>query len=216
VLVLGQEQEVSWLKEQELEVKWGQEVSWLKEQELEVKWGQEVSWLKDPALKINSYMRFLESSGWQFGYGILEPGFIDRKDSFKFFYTSNLSIKKHYFDQEQFDENFKVYGWEDTELGYRLFKNHSMRLFYEPSARAYHYHLVEVSDLTKKMRAIGKSAVHFERLQPEVRVVPTGPKKALITVATQPLAISIGRLFGKKTYYQLKSWKEFMRGVKRG
>ena len=38
-----------------------------------------------------------------------------------FFWTSNVSVRKKYIDQVGgFDEDFREYGWEDMELGYRL------------------------------------------------------------------------------------------------
>jgi glycosyltransferase involved in cell wall biosynthesis len=168
----------------------------------------------DPALAINDYMRFLESSGWQFGYGFLAPGFISNPEPYKFFYTSNISLKKSFFDQEKFDENFKVYGWEDTELGFRLWKKHGMRLFYEPAAQAFHHHLLTEDDLPKKIRAVGQSAVHFERLQPDVHVIPRGLKRVLLSLATHPLALSFWRRISHPTYLKFKSWAEFLEGVK--
>jgi len=163
----------------------------------------------DPLLEINDYMRFLENSGWQFGYGFLKPGFVERPDLYKFFYTSNISMKKSFFEKEKFNESFRGYGWEDIELGYRLAKNHGMRLFYEPQARAYHHHLVLESDLPKKMQAVGHSARLFEELHPDVHVVPRGWKRLLIRLATNPVGLFIGRLLGGDLNYKLRSWAAF-------
>lgn len=163
----------------------------------------------DPLIEINDYMRFLESSGWQFGYGFLRPGFVERTDRYKFFYTSNVSMKKSFFEKEKFNESFRGYGWEDIELGYRLVKNHGMRLFYEPAARAFHHHVIQESDLLKKMQAVGRSAVAFEGIHPEVRVMPKGFKRLLIRMATNSLGLACGRMMGKNFYYQLQSWKAF-------
>lgn len=167
----------------------------------------------DPALKINPYMRFLESSGWQFGYQFLQPGFIEKKEPYKFFYTSNISMKREFFNREKFDEDFTFYGWEDIELGYRLWKKHGMKMYYEPEAKALHHHLVEVSNLPKKMNAVGKSAVHFERLQPDVQVIPRGIKSLVIKTAANKYTLPLCKVFGKKTYFKLRSWHEFMEGV---
>ncbi|MFH1012692.1 MAG: hypothetical protein V1760_03000, partial [Candidatus Peregrinibacteria bacterium] len=167
----------------------------------------------DPVLPINPYMRFLESSGWQFGYGQLSPGFVARADRYKFFYTSNISLKRSFFEKEWFNETFRGYGWEDIELGYRLVKKHGMKLFYEPEAKAYHHHVVMEADLSEKMQVIGRAAVTFEKLHPEVRLVPRGLKKWLIKLAVNPLGIWMGRLLGKNFYYKLRSWKEFFKGL---
>ncbi len=165
----------------------------------------------DTDLKINDYMLFLEKSGWQFGYNFLSLGFVE-KEPYKFFYTSNISLRKSFFNKEQFNAHFRVYGWEDIEVGYRLFKNHDMKLFYEPEAKAYHHHEILPQDLPKKMNKVGQSAVQFEKLQPEVNVIPKGIKKSLIQLAG--LLLPLTRLFGKNFYYKVRSWKEFMKGVK--
>lgn len=167
----------------------------------------------DPNIQINSYMRFLEDSGWQFGYKFLKPKMIGRADPYKFFYTSNISMKKSFFEKEKFNEDFVFYGWEDIELGYRLWKNHDMRIYYEPQAIAYHHHEISPSDLPKKMQTIGKSAVHFQRLQPGIQVIPRGIKAHVIQLASNRLTLPLFRVFGEQTYYKLKSWQEFMIGV---
>jgi glycosyltransferase involved in cell wall biosynthesis len=168
----------------------------------------------DSALPINDYMRFLESSGWQFGYRFLNPGSIGNQKPYKFFYTSNISLKRSFFEKEKFDEQFKIYGWEDIELGYRLWKNHGMKMFYEPQAKAYHHHLLTESDLSKKMRAVGQSAVHFERLHPEVHVVPKGLKSIILKTASSPILLPIWRMLNQNLYFKFKSWGEFLEGAK--
>ena len=61
-------------------------------------------------------MLFLESSGWQFGYGFLKPGFVDHLDPWKFFYTSNISLKTSFFEKENSMKSFepmagKIWSW---------------------------------------------------------------------------------------------------------
>lgn len=168
----------------------------------------------DPFLEINSYMKFLESSGWQFAYFLLKPGFTDHPEPYKFFYTSNISLKKSLFDKEKFNTKFTEYGWEDIELGYRLWAKHGMRLYYEPDAVALHHHLIPEDSLEKKMRGVGRSAVKFEEIQPDVQVIPDGPKPILLKAITQPVLIWLTRLGGKNIYYKFKSWQYFLEGVK--
>lgn len=167
----------------------------------------------DPNLEVNSYMKFLETSGWQFGYSFLNPGMIGKAEPYKFFYTSNISLKKSLLEKEKFDENFKCYGWEDIELGYRLWKNHGMEIYYEPEAKAYHHHIIKPSDLPKKMRAVGRSAVHFQRLQPEVQVIPRGLRRRALKLATNRATLPLIRMFGDQMYYKFQSWNEFLNGV---
>jgi glycosyltransferase involved in cell wall biosynthesis len=167
----------------------------------------------DPSIEINAYMRFLESSGWQFGYRFLHPKFIGRADPYKFFYTSNISLKKSFFEKERFNEDFVFYGWEDIELGYRLWKHHDMKIYYEPQAIAYHHHVILESGLAEKMKNIGKSAVHFQQLQPDIRIIPMGLKAIILKLAGNKWTLPLFKIFGKNTYYKLKSWQEFFKGV---
>jgi glycosyltransferase involved in cell wall biosynthesis len=167
----------------------------------------------DPTLEINEYMRFLESSGWQFGYRFLSPGSIGNQEPYKFFYTSNISLKRSFFNQEKFDEQFKVYGWEDVELGYRLWKNHGMKLFYAPEAKAFHHHSLTETDLPKKMRAVGQSAVHFEQLHPEVHVVPKGLKLGILRIVSFTPLLPWWKALSQNLYFKLRSWGEFLKGI---
>ena len=55
-----------------------------------------------------------------------------------FFITGNISLCKHWFDEEQFDEKHPL-GNEDNEFGYRISK-HGLRITYAPEIIAYHHH----------------------------------------------------------------------------
>ena len=167
----------------------------------------------DPNIEINSYMRFLESSGWQFGYKFLKPALIGKAEPYKFFYTSNISMKKSFFDKEKFNEDFVFYGWEDIELGYRLWKHHDMQIYYEPQAIGFHHHVIKPSGLKEKMQNVGKSALHFQRLQPAVRIIPVGLKAHILRLASNKWTLPLFHILGKNTYYKLKSWNEFFNGV---
>ena len=168
----------------------------------------------DPSLKINDYMAFLESSGWQFAYHLLSPGFTDHPEPYKFFYTSNISLKKSFWDKEKgFDKRFTEYGWEDIELGYRLWDKHGMRLYYEPDAQVYHHHELPESSLENRMRTVGRSAVKFEKIQPEVEVLPKGLKLMALRILTSAVILPFTRLLGKNFYFKAQSWKYFLAGM---
>lgn len=168
----------------------------------------------DPFLEITPYMKFLESSGWQFAYHLLKPGFTNHPEPYKFFYTSNISLKKSLFDKEKFNRSFTEYGWEDIELGYRLWKKHGMRLYYEPDAKVLHHHVIPESAIEKRMQTVGRSAVKFEKLRPRVKIIPRGFKAILLKIITHPAFIWLTRLGGKNTYFKFKSWQQFLVGVK--
>jgi hypothetical protein len=89
-----------------------------------------------------------------------------------------------------------------------------MRLYYEPDAKALHHHLVPEAALEKRMQTVGHSAVLFEKLQPEVRVIPRGIKALLLKIMTDPALMWLTYLGGKNTYYKFKSWQQFLKGAK--
>ena len=68
-----------------------------------------------------------------------------------------------------FDEDFKSYGWEDIELGYRLYKM-GIPLLYLPSAKNYHYHFVDDQDMVKRKYNMGKSAAIFYKKHPNFEI----------------------------------------------
>lgn len=167
----------------------------------------------DPDIEITRYMRFLEDSGWQFGYKFLHPKWIGRMDPYKFFYTSNISIKKSLLEKENFNEEFLFYGWEDIELGYRLWKKYDMKMYYEPQAIGFHHHHISEKDLVTKMRNVGKSALHFHHIQPDIQIIPRGMKAMFLKAISNKFTLQLFRILGKNTYYKIKSWNEFFKGV---
>ncbi len=90
-----------------------------------------IQWPKD--LRATPFMHFVNDHGAQFGFAAMNhlgPW------QFDCFYTSNISVPRQMLEKLDyvFDEDFKTYGWEDTELGYRLERN-GMRLLYNPGRR---------------------------------------------------------------------------------
>jgi glycosyltransferase involved in cell wall biosynthesis len=74
--------------------------------------------------------------------------------SCKYFYTGNISLKTEFLRENgPFDEDFKTYGWEDFELGYRLMKK-GLRLKYNPQAIGYHYQHVKFEDACRRARRV--------------------------------------------------------------
>lgn len=55
-------------------------------------------------------------------------------------FSNNISMSRTLLEQYGgFDENFKKWGLEDVELGYRLFKN-GVKIVYNPNTETYHQH----------------------------------------------------------------------------
>jgi len=146
-----------------------------------------------PDLKVTPFMEWLTTSkalfgkfgGTQFAYDSIKG---DEAPDFRFFYTSNVSIKRSFLGDLRFDEGFNQYGWEDSELGYRLEKN-GLRLKYNPDAIAFHDHEIKFNNYSEKQESSGKSAKYFAKLHPESNIVPTGMKLKLFSIISSPISI---------------------------
>lgn len=96
---------------------------------------------------------------------VVEDGFVP----FVFCATLNLSIRRqHLLVIGPLDEDFREYGWEDVDFGYRAHKA-GLRIMYNP--RAIGYHAFHATDLEKNCalgRVIGRSAVTLLRKHPEL------------------------------------------------
>lgn len=94
----------------------------------------------------------------------------EQKLKWTYFLSGNLSIKKEtIINAGLFDEDFKSYGWEDIELGYRLHKI-DIPLFYLPSAKNYHNHFVDNQDMVARKYNMGKSAAIFYKKHPNFEI----------------------------------------------
>ena len=120
----------------------------------------------DPACVITPVMRWLERSGWQFGYPMISRfahQIIPSSIQHKFTYTSHISLPTKIAKKFPFREDVTLYGWEDIEWGWRL-KEAGVKLFYEPDAKALHHHHMTMEDSLKRMETLGRSAVVMEKL----------------------------------------------------
>ena len=117
-------------------------------------------------IRTTPFMKYIGEYGYQFGYSLING---NGPLPFNFFYTSNISVPKALLDELEyvFEEDFDTYGWEDAELGYRL-ENRGMRLFYNPSAIAYHDHPVDIPAFCKRQLNVGKASRIFLKKHPEL------------------------------------------------
>ena len=167
---------------------------------------------------ITPYMHWLTHGGPQFAYHKLTP---HQAVSFWHFYTSNISIKKDLLENTFFDTAFKAYGWEDIELGYRLMQK-GLKLIYHPEALAYHDHFMHEKSLKEHMQKIGKSALLFQKKQPNVSIVPTGLKKLILLIISSRPAIGFLWILKsffpsafQKYYWYLLSKRYLLQGMRR-
>jgi glycosyltransferase involved in cell wall biosynthesis len=138
----------------------------------------------DPSVGITATMRWLDQTGWQFGFAFLERYAGQRVPEdvqHAFTYASNLSMPAGVARATPFPEGVTEYGWEDVVFGMELRKK-GVGLLYQPAARALHRHRIELADSLRRMRAIGKTAELFARRDPAFDRRPRGWKLAAYRV----------------------------------
>ena len=144
-----------------------------------------VIWDRD--LKITPFMHWLDHGGPQFAYHKLNKY---QECDHRFFYTANVSLKKVLLNEESFDLNFKGWGFEDTELAYRLMRK-GMKLIYLPEACAEHDNEMIFSDLSARLASMHLNASYFEEKHEEVFILPRDFKKFLYFLYANSISVSL-------------------------
>lgn len=174
-----------------------------------------------PKLPISPLMRFMERGGailgrfggHQFAYDLLAG---KTKADFRFFYTSNISLKRSLLQNFKFDPWFSGYGWEDIELGVRLSKQAGLAIYYAPQAVAYHDHMMTEGDFVNRMRAIGESSIRFDQKYPELKKIPSRRKQWAFRLLSSPAALKCMKPLSQNLYFYALSKKYFLEGLKKG
>jgi len=148
----------------------------------------------DPDLKITPVMRWLEKSGWQFGYPSIKSyamKFLPKKTQHRYTYTSQLSLPTAVVKDVPFSEDVSLYGWEDIEWGIRL-RDAGVRLFYNDTAKAFHHHHIALKESLERMETLGKSIVQITDKVPSLDRLPPWWKKLVfkILIAISPRSFS--------------------------
>ncbi len=115
-------------------------------------------------LRVTRAMELVNREGHQFGYAFMHDG---EDVPYTCFYTSNISVPRDVLGAQPFDPAFRVYGWEDVELGYRL-SLAGLRIVYAASARAVHHHAMDFTSLYRRQIAVGRSLATLLDLHPEI------------------------------------------------
>ena len=94
--------------------------------------------------------------------------------SWAYFATGNVAIDKKVLEKSGlFDTSFRLYGWEDLELGERL-RNMGVKLVKCPKAIGYHWHpalaLEQIPNLIRIEKERAKMGLVFYRKHPTLRV----------------------------------------------
>jgi glycosyltransferase involved in cell wall biosynthesis len=128
-----------------------------------------ITWPSHHVLPTNAVMATVQGRGGeQFGYADLQSNsFVD----WRFFYTSNLSVKKNLVTDWQtdgFDETFPEINFEDIEFAYRLYSKNKLKIFYSSVPTALHHQEMSVLQFCKRQRMAGRMAKHFVTLHGEL------------------------------------------------
>lgn len=111
-----------------------------------------VTW--SPEVHPTPFMEWLGFDGVQFNFGALTRGEVV---DFQNAYSCNTSLKTAWVKENGgFDEDFKGYGFEDTEFGYRMCKK-GLRVLYNPDAVGYHYKFVSFADVCNRAQLVAEA-----------------------------------------------------------
>ncbi len=128
--------------------------------------------------------------------------------SWAYFATGNVAIDRRVLEQSGlFDTGFRLYGWEDLELGERL-RRMGVRLVRCPEAVGYHWHpplsLEQIPDLVRVERERAKMGLVFYSKHPTRRV------RFIIQYTWLHLALwellTLGGLINERTLRPLLRW----------
>jgi len=87
---------------------------------------------------------------------------INKPIPFKAFLFNNTSIKKIAFEKAGlFDENIKMYGGEDTEFSYRVWKYYPYGLYYDPLILVIHHHYRSIEQTLNIVEEFGEKVVPY-------------------------------------------------------
>ncbi|HVT20085.1 MAG TPA: glycosyltransferase [Mycobacteriales bacterium] len=178
-----------------------------------------VAWL--PSLPVTDFMEWLEAGTLQFAFSSMKAGI--QADPTNGFYTCNLSLRRaDYLAVGGFDERFPYPAYEDTELAVRLYEQCGFRLDYHPDALAWHSRAVTLAEFCARMTKVGESAVIFEQVRPNTRVVVDDlayyRHGAPTRVAVAALHRFVPRVFGRDlrgSYYLSRVSAAYQKGLRR-
>ena len=136
--------------------------------------------------------------------------------------TNNASVeRRHLLDVGLFDESFRRYGFEDTELAFRLEDDAGLRFMYCAEAVAYHLHDQSLADVLEKridtarplLRLLARHPHRAHELSADLLLPPAPGDPVNLRVRKLLIAMATNRLF-----YTLVKWLAgavWLRGLSR-
>lgn len=115
-------------------------------------------------MQVTPLLDYVNEAGHQFGYRYMKDG---DDVPYTCFYTSNVSLPREVLGPSPFDPEFRTYGWEDVEVGYRLNKR-GLRIVYNRQARARHLHPMDLKDFYRRQVKVGGAIGKIYAMHPEL------------------------------------------------
>jgi GT2 family glycosyltransferase len=116
------------------------------------------------AMQVTPLLDYVNEAGHQFGYRHMKDG---DDVPYTCFYTSNVSLPRDILGPRPFDPEFRTYGWEDVEVGYRL-NQRGLRIVYNREARARHLHPMDLRDFYRRQIKVGGGIGKIYTMHPEL------------------------------------------------
>lgn len=111
-----------------------------------------------PEPKPRPFKRWYGEAGPLLDLRALETG----ATTWRHFYSGNLSLNREFqLRNGLYDERFRGYGWEDMELGYRLW-SHGLRITYNPRAVGHHFQEITFMTACERAKAAAASRRIFD------------------------------------------------------
>lgn len=158
------------------------------------------SFPQPPEAMAHNLTAAVENADLMFCYNMLST---EQPNPPQFFYTCNVSVEtQKVLDVGGFDETFRHYGAEDTDLGLRLGLG-GMRVHYVPEARAIHRHPYTFAYLQRRAKMVARAHIRLWSRHPDqapgaditADQRAQAPRIAGIEAAAQQLAdINLGAL----------------------
>lgn len=177
----------------------------------------------DEHVRVTPFLNYINHAGPQFAYDNMRPG---EEAPYTSFYTSNLSLPRHWLIKHPFSGHFRAAMWEDSELGYRLHQN-GLPIIYEPGAVTRHRHPTDMKTFLQRIFRTGVTVYDFIGMHPELadRFTYRGSPAAWLLKRTIPLWLGLTPLAAKldragiplpRILYSAITGAAYFRGLREG
>ncbi len=114
----------------------------------------------------NALMRYLDGSKMVLAYASMSSG---QMYDWRTYYTGAISTPRQALEKiGGFDESFRRYGCEDTDLGVRLQQQLGYQIYYHAPARAFHCHRLDLDGLKRRQIEIARAHVKLLQTHPHL------------------------------------------------